>query len=374
MPASKSSYAQGFFFVLLCWATMSTAQSIKSPEVHADGSVTFRLLAPSATKVEVQFELASGASTIAMRKNAKGLWSATTTPLRSDIYSYKFSVDGIEMIDPNVHQFVPNLFDQGGLFTVPGSPPEPWEETAVPHGTVRHHFYKSKALDQESDFYVYTPPKFDADGGTHYPVLYLLHGYSDMADAWTVMGRANFILDNLIAQGKARPMIVVMPLGYGAPKLLERGWHIEHDELWRTNIEHFSDLLLAEVIPQVEHDYPVEKERTGRAIAGLSMGGAESLYVGLNHLDQFAWIAPMSAALFDDPAIHFPNLDAKRASDIKLLWIACGKDDHLIDSNRQFERWLTSRNIKFQSVETEGAHTWPVWRRNLNQLAPLLFR
>jgi enterochelin esterase family protein len=374
MSNANLSYAEVLFSALLCWATMSTAQSVKSPEIHPDGSVTFRLLALAATKAEVHLELASGMSTLPMSKDASGLWSVTSTQLRPDVYSYTFSVDGIEIVDPTVRQFVPNFFDQGGLFTVPGSPGEVWELTEVPHGSVSHQFYRSKVLAGESDYYVYTPPNFAKGGRTRYPVLYLLHGYSDMADAWTVMGRANFILDNLIAKGKAKPMIVVMPLGYGALKLLERGWNIGHDELWRSNIERFSDVLLTEVIPQIEHDYPVQRNRDGRSLAGLSMGGAESLYVGLNHLDQFAWIAPMSAAIFDDPDATFPKVDQKQAAAIKLLWIACGKEDNLIKNNRQFKNWLASRNIKFESVETEGAHTWQVWRRNLTDLVPLLFR
>jgi enterochelin esterase-like enzyme len=374
MRIPKSILAGFFLAAFLYWPTMSIAQSIKSPEIHSDGTVTFRLAAPFATKAEVRMELASGMSTLPMSKDASGLWSATSAPLKPDLYSYKIAVDGLEIVDPGVREFVPNLFDQGGLFMMPGSPPQPWEETDVPHGTVQHGFYTSKVLKSGSDFYVYTPPNFDARAKSKYPVLYLLHGYSDMANAWTVMGRANFILDNLIAQGKAKPMIVVMPLGYGAPKVLERGWKFEHDELWRSNIERFSDVLLTEVIPQIERDYPAERSSTSRAVAGLSMGGAESFYAGLNHLDQFAWIAPMSAAVFDDPASTFPGLDQKQAAKIKLLWIACGKDDDLIKNNRQFKSWLASRNIKFQSVETEGAHTWQVWRRNLVELAPLLFR
>ena len=374
MSNTKSRYAEVLLSALLCWATMSAAQSIKSPEVHSDGSVTFRLLAPAAIKAELHLELASGMSTLPMSKGASGLWTVTSTSLRPDVYSYTILLDGLEVIDPAVREFVPNLFDQGGLFTVPGSPPESWELTEVPHGSVSHRFYNSKILSRESDLYVYTPPNFDKSGETRYPVLYLLHGYSDTADAWTVMGRANFILDNLISKGKAKPMIVVMPLGYGALKLLDKGWNIGHDELWRSNIERFSDVLLTEVMPQVERDYPVQKNRDGRALAGLSMGGAESLYVGLNHLDQFAWIAPMSAAIFDDPAATFPKLDQTQAATIKLLWIACGKEDNLIKSNRQFKSWLASRNIKFESVETEGAHTWQVWRRNLTDLVPLLFR
>ena len=350
------------------------AQSIRSPEIHPDGSVTFRLLAPLGQKVELRLEDASGMKPIAMAKDANDLWSVTTAPLTSDVYSYTFVVDGTEIIDPNVHQFVPNHFGQGGVFTVSGSPAQPWEATDVPHGEVHHHFYTSKMAGDRRDFYVYTPPNFDPKGKTKYPVLYLLHGYSDMANAWVEMGRANFILDNLIAQGKAKPMMVVMPLGYGAPKLLESGWDLEHNALWQTNVERFADTLLKEVMPQVERAYPVIKDRNSRAIAGLSMGGAETIYTGLKHLDQFAWMGPMSAAIFDDPNQTFSGLDAKQTDKIKLLWIACGKEDGLLKTNRDFKEWLTSKNIKFRSVETDGAHTWQVWRRNLVEFAPLLFR
>lgn len=373
MPIAKFRYAL-LLSVLLCWTTILIAQSIHSPEVHPERTVTFRLQGPSAGRAEVRLELASGMTTLAMSKDAGGLWSATSAPLPADLYSYKLAVDGLEIVDPAVREFVPNFFDQGGLFTVPGTPAELWEETDVPHGALQHRFYSSKLLNGKSDFFVYTPPGFDAKQGTKYPVLYLLHGYSDMANAWTVMGRANFILDNLMAQGKVKPMIVVMPFGYGTPKLLERGWKLEHDPLWRMNIERFSDVLLTEIVPQIEKDYPVQANSNARAIAGLSMGGAESLYIGLNHLEAFAWVAPMSAAVFDDPGAMFPNLNPTQAAKMKLLWIACGKDDGLLSNNRQLKGWLSSRQIRFQSVETDGAHTWQVWRRNLVALAPLLFR
>jgi enterochelin esterase family protein len=351
------------------------AQDVVSPEIHPDRTVTFRLVAPTVQKAELRLENASGEQPMAMTKDDAGLWSATTAPLAPDIYSYTFNVDGGTIIDPNVHEFVPNHFGQGGVFTVPGSPAEPWEETDVPHGAVHHHFYTSKIVGDRRDFYVYTPPGFEAKGKKKYPVLYLLHGYSDMANAWTLMGHANFILDNLIAQGKAKPMIVVMPLGYGAPQLLEHGWkNLGHDELWQTNITRFTDALLTEVLPQVEHDYPVIKDGKSRAIAGLSMGGAETFYTGLNHIDQFAWMAPLSSAIFDEPEKAFPHLDAKQGEKIKLLWIACGKEDGLLKNNREFKAWLTSKSIKFTDVETDGAHTWPVWRRNLVAFAPLLFR
>ncbi len=354
---------------------MINAQEIKSPEVHPDGTVTFRLNAAAAQKVELRLEDASGEKPTEMTKDASGLWTATTAALAPDIYSYTFVVDGLTIIDPNVHAFVPNHFAQGGVFTVPASPAATWEETDVPHGELHRHFYTSKIVGDRRDFFVYTPPGFDAKKKTKYPVLYLLHGYSDYADAWPVMGKANFILDNLIAQGKAKPMIVVMPLGYGAPRLLENGWkHVGGSELWQQNIEKFADTLVTEVIPQVEAEYPVIKDRKGRAIAGLSMGGAETLYTGLNHLDTFAWMGAMSSAIFDDPAKNFPGLDAKSAEKIKLLWIACGKEDGLLKRNQEFKSWLTSKNIPFTGVETDGAHSWPVWRRNLTAFAPLLFR
>ncbi len=365
-----------FFFLFLCVLTAAAQSNIVSPEVHPDRSVTFRLQAPSAQKVELELETMSGDSKSDMTKDAEGLWSITSPVMPPDIYSYSYLVDGMKIVDPQVREFVPNHFDQGGIFTVPGSPAESWEETQVPHGVVHHHLYVSKIVGDQRDFFVYTPPGFDRKSKTKYPVLYLLHGYSDYANAWTVMGHANFILDNLIAEGKAKPMIVVMPLGYGAPKLLEHGWQkLEHNELWQQNVEKFADTLLQEIIPQVEQGYPVIKDRKSRAISGLSMGGGETLFTGLNHPETFAWMGAMSSAVFDDPAKTFPNLNAEVAKkNIKLLWIACGKEDGLLKNNREFKSWLTSKGIPFTDVETDGAHTWQVWRRNLTTLAPLLFR
>jgi enterochelin esterase-like enzyme len=361
-------------FSLLVLITNLASQTIQSPQVHPDRTVTFRLMAPLAQSVEVRLDDASDTKSIAMAKDATGLWAVTSKPLAADVYSYSFLVDTMAVIDPNVHEFVPNHFEQGGLFTIPGSPAQPWELTEVPHGEVRHRFYVSKIVGDQRDLYVYTPPGFDPKGNTRYPVLYLLHGYSDMADAWTTMGKANFILDNLIAQGKAKPMIVVMPLGYGAPEILENGWKDHDPEQWQHNMDRFVEALLAEVIPQIEQGYPVIADRQSRAVAGLSMGGGETVLAGLKHPDLFAWIAPMSAAILGDPDKMFPALDVKEASKVKLLWIACGKQDDLLKDNRKLKAWLTAKGIKFTDVETDGAHTWQVWRRNLVELVPLLFR
>ena len=223
---------------------------------------------------------------------------------------------------------------------------------------------------------MYTPPNYDPHRKQPYPVLYLLHGFSDDASAWTTIGRANVILDNLIAEGKAKPMLIVNTLGYGVPDIIKGGFNI-NPAVAKTNNDKFIDALLEEVIPQVEKEYHVSKDSNGRAVAGLSMGGGESLSAGLNHPDKFAWVGGFSSAVMlagADVSTAFPAVDAKINSQLRLLWIACGTDDQLIKPNRQFEDWLTSKGVRFTRIETLGAHTWMVWRRNLTEFAPLLFQ
>jgi enterochelin esterase family protein len=183
-------------------------------------------------------------------------------------------------------------------------------------------------------------------------------------------------MDNLIARGTVQPMIFVMPLGYGAPEIVSDGWgRIEDLELRRRNFAKFEQALLGEVVPQVESGYRVKRDRSSRAVAGLSMGGAEALLTGLNHLDQFSWIASFSGGgLTPDFAAQFPALNTASGQKPRLLWIACGEDDRLIEVNRSFRAWLKSKGVEPVEVETPGAHTWMVWRRNLAALAPLLFR
>src|SRR5581483_177378 len=201
--------------------------------------------------------------------------------------------------------------------------------------------------------------------------------FSDDASGWTSVGEANVIFDNLIAQGKMKPMIVVNPLGYGDYEVIRRGWGSWGDkELAIRNLSKFTDILLQEVMPQAEEIYRVRKDRNSRAIAGLSMGGAESLRTGLNHLDQFSWIGAFSSGGIDlqDFGSEFPGLDSGTSKNIKLLWIACGTEDHLITVNRNFKNWLKGKGVPFTDIETPGMHTWMVWRRNLAAFAPLLFR
>jgi enterochelin esterase-like enzyme len=349
--------------------------AIVSPEVQADGRVIFRFADPNAMKVEVEIE---GQSThTPMQKDEHGIWSVTTGPLQPDIYGYSFVADGVSLIDPSNPLMKPNLLSTQSAVHVPGPTSLPWEVNQVPHGVIHHHFYHSKIANDDRDFYVYTPPRYFADAKTAYPVFYLLHGFSDDASGWTAVGRSNVILDNLIAEGKAKPMIVVMPLGYGDYDMIRLGWGSWSDkDLARRNLSRFTDILLAEIMPQVEDSYRIKRDRESRAIAGLSMGGAESLLTGLNHLDQFAWIGAFSSGGIDlqEFGAEFPGVDSTASQKPKLLWIACGTDDGLIKVNREFKSWLKDKGVRFTDIETPGMHTWMVWRRNLAAFAPLLFR
>jgi enterochelin esterase family protein len=347
---------------------------IVSPEVQSDGHVTFRFAAPNAQKVQLAIE--GQPENKDMQKDDKGIWSVTVGPMQPDIYGYHFASDGVDLIDPSNQLMKPNMLDTESAVHIP-DPSLPWEMTDVPHGEVHHHYFRSKVTGEGRDFYVYTPPAYDPKGKQDYPVLYLLHGFSDDASGWTAVGQANLILDNLIAQAKAKPMIVVMPLGYGDMDVIRRGWGSWDDKelAWR-NLSKFTDMLLGEVVPQVESAYRVKTDRQSRAVAGLSMGGAESLLTGLNHQDKFAWIGAFSSGGIDmhDFGSEFSGVDANTNKQLKLLWIACGTEDGLIKINRQFKSWLKEKGVRFTDVETPGMHTWMVWRRNLAALAPLLFR
>jgi enterochelin esterase-like enzyme len=361
------------FAVALLPASAQTTQALRSPEVHSDNRVTFRLRAPNAKEVILARE---GAQRLPMQKEEQGVWSVTTEPLEPDLYGYSFVSDGVSLIDPSNPLMKPNLLYTQSVVHVSGPASLPWEVNNVPHGTIHHHFYKSGVVGDERDYYVDTPPGYDPAAKNLYPVLYLLHGFSDDAGGWTAVGRAHVILDNLIAQGKAKPMLVVTPLGYGAPEIVSPVTASARDpKLRQRNLDKFRDALLTEVIPEVEKVYRASKDRNSRAIAGLSMGGAESLYVGLNAMTRFAWIGAFSSGgLSEDFNATFAALDSKANSQLHLLWIACGTEDRLIDGSRKFRDWLKSKEIRHTGIETPGAHTWMVWRRNLAAFAPLLFR
>lgn len=357
----------------LAQAPPSPPPPLVSPEVHPDKRVTFRFRAPNAKEVLVDRE---AGGKLPMQKDDQGVWTLTTDPLEPDIYGYSFSVDGVTQFDPsNPVATVPNFLYTASSLHVRGPASLPWEDGDGPRGTIHRHFHHSSVVGDNRDLYVYTPPGYDPRAATPYPVLYLLHGYSDDARAWTAVGRAHVILDNLIAAGKARPMLVVMPFGYGAPEILSRtGPTIRDPALRQRNVERFRETLLRDVIPMVEKLYRVSPDREARAVAGLSMGGGQSLDIGLNVRDRFAWVGAFSSAVPDDPGTTLPGLDGNTKPPLRLLWIACGNEDFLTAANRKFQDWLKAKGVVHTAVWTPGGHTWRVWRRNLAEFAPLLFR
>lgn len=359
--------------LMLAFAVPAAAQPFVSPEVHSDSRVTFRLKAPNAREVTIRLETVGSKP---MQKEERDIWSFTSEPMPPDIYSYAFIVDGVQMIDPANPLLKYNLLNTESQVHVPGPATLPWEINDVPHGVLHRHLYRSAILGDDRPFVVYTPPGYDPAAAKTYSVLYLLHGFSDAEDAWVSVGRANVILDNLIAQGKAKPMLIVMPLGYGNKEVIAGGWAgLQNKEVWQDSITKFRDVVLTEIMPQVEKSYHVSTDRASRAIAGLSMGGTESLFIGLNALDRFAWIGAFSSGGLDmnfDNA--YPTLSESANAQLRLLWIACGQQDGLIGVNKKLVEWLKSKGVKLTWVETPGGHSFLVWRRYLAELTPLLFQ
>ncbi len=349
------------------------AQRLISPEVASDRRVTFRLRAPEAQQVQVHCE---GVKNSKMEKDDQGVWSLTTESLEPDIYAYSFVVDGVRTPDPSNPLQKYNLLNTESQVHVPGPGTLPWEVRDVPRGEIHHHFYRSAIAGDERDFYVYTPPGYDPAARQVYPVLYLLHGYSDDASAWTSVGCANVILDNLIDNKHAHPMVVVMPLGYGTMAVVNGGWEgLRRADVWQTNLVLFRRTLLEEVMPQVQKAYRVRPEAEAHAIAGLSMGGAESLLTGLNALDRFGYVGAFSSGgLSTNFAELFPGLDQKATGHLRLLWLGCGEQDGLFAANQKLSDWLTQKGIHHTWVHTPGQHSFRVWRRYLADFAPLLFQ
>lgn len=336
-----------------------------SPEVHADRSVTFRLRAPQAREVVLNGEWRGGGK-LAMAKDDQGIWTLKVGPLEADLYGYSFSVDGITVTDPANSVLKPMRSPRTSVVDIPGDPPRLHDFQDVPHGTVRLHDYVSRSLGRRRPLRVYTPPGYD-QGPARYPVLYLFHGSGDNEATWTSFGRAHLVADTLLAQGKAKAMIIVMTDGHavvpGGPET--RG----------KNVEAFGKDLLEDVMPFVEANYRTKPEREHRAIVGLSMGGGQSLTVGLNHLDRFAWVGGFSSAISTPETTIASALADPAATNakLKLLWIACGKDDRLVKNAQDLSDVLKAKEIRHELKITEGNHSWPVWRRYLGEFLPLLF-
>jgi enterochelin esterase-like enzyme len=339
---------------------------ILSPEVLAGRRVTFRLQAPKADTVLVAGQWARDA--IPMARDTSGIWTVTTGPVDPGVWEYGFRVDGLSMIDPGNPWIKPMRQPRTSILHIPGQPPLLHDFQDVPHGTIRLHAYFSKSLGRLRELAVYTPPDYDRKPRSRYPVLFLQHGNGDNQATWTVHGKAHWIFDNLIAQGKARPMVVVMMDGHAAPPGGDPAAR-------RNNTDLFGRDLLEDVMPFVEANYRLKKGAENRAICGLSMGGGQALTIGLNHPDVFAWVAGFSAGVPSAEAIPGAAADPEGLNKkLKLLWIACGKDDFLLQRNEEFVAMLKEKGIRHEWHLTAGDHSWPVWRIYLGDLAPRLFQ
>jgi len=258
------------------------------------------------------------------------------------------------------------------------TPAAPVPTPEIPHGTLHRETYTTKFVKglkgDLGTFVVYTPPGYDETKKPGYPVLYLLHGWGGNADAWVKQGQADVFLDRMLAAGKAKPMVIVMPLGYGDMSFLTNGFEVWRDqEQISNNVNRFSDTLLQEIIPQVQKNYDIATDREHTAIAGLSMGGLESLTIGLRHPELFASIGGFSSAIYPVAGPDLTTLDPKKEN-LKLLWVACGTDDDLLSVNRVFEMHLREEGLPVTVVETPGQHAWGVWRNNFRAFVPLLFQ
>ncbi len=351
---------------------------VVSPEV-AGNRVTFRVLAPKAAEVKLAGSdipgLGQGKE---MTKNAEGVWEvALEAP--PGYYRYQFNVDGVPVVDPRNPSTSESVGNSWSLVGVPGTD---WMDTReVPHGALSSVTYHSSALKRFRRMHVYTPPGYEKGTGT-YPVFYLLHGAGDSDESWSTVGRAGFILDNLIAEKKAKPMIVVMPAGhagafnFGGP---------------RPTVDEFAEDFTKDILPYVESHYRVQADRANRAIAGLSMGGGQTLNIGIPNLEKFAYLGVYSSGVFgitggnrggnatpQGPTFeerHAGVLDnAELKKGLRLVWFATGKDDFLVATSRATVEMLKKHGFEVVYKETDGAHTWVKWREYLHEFAPQLFQ
>ena len=344
------------------------------PRIHSDLRVTFRANFPNAQKVAVAGRAAdsgmNGNTPYEMKKNAEGVWEVTTGPVRPGFHYYELIVDGHKMNDPASQTYFGWAQQTSGL-EVPDPALDFYAEKDVPHGEVRIKTYFSKTTGQFREVWIYTPPDYDIRTSVRYPVLYLQHGSGENQTSWVRQGKANLILDNLIAAGKARPMIVVMERGYGVKAGITPAPGSRGNEA-------FGEVVIHDLIPMIDKSFRTLADRRNRAIAGLSMGGGQAMAIGLSNLDKFASVATFSGAIREfDLAKSYGGVfaDAKSInSKLDLLWIGCGTEDRLMDASRTVHAALEQAGVRHIWWEGAGSHEWQVWRKHLYDLAPRLFQ
>ena len=376
-----------FLWTFFCLSTLVLAQPprgplVVSPQVNADKTVTFRYLAPQAKAVELnaQFEKAS----VPLTKDAQGIWSATVGPVKPDIYPYSFRVDGVTVMDPANVAFFPNERFKASLVDVPGDAPLVHAMKDVPHGSITYEYYPSMSGTIGS-VVVYTPPGYDQAPTKKYPVYYLISGTTDTEETFFKVGKTNLILDNLIAEGKAKPMIIVMPYGNIAARVAEQtGGSKPADPTVRDGADavkranDFATDLVSNVIPYVEKNYRAITNRDNRAIGGFSRGGGQTLRTAFSNMNMFAWVCAYSSYLSPEemersykPIIANPVSTNKQ---LKLLWVSVGSDDFLYKGMVEFMDYLKTKKVNYKSLITDGGHTWMNVKTYVAATTPLLFQ
>ena len=392
-----------FIVAMLVCTTASAQQALRggqeiiSPEIHANNTVTFRFQAPqTVTKVEVTGDFLptqkiqsqrgemEAPGVAGLTKNAQGIWEYTTpAPLAPELYSYGFIVDGLRVTDPNNPYTVRDIASVTNIFIIGGGRADLYKVNDVPHGTVARRWYDSPTLKMKRRITIYTPPGYEA-GTEKYPVLYLLHGAGGDEEAWMELGRASQIIDNLIAQGKAKPMIVVMPNGNAgakaAPGESDRGMY-KPSFMGDTRMDGAYEEAFPDIMKFVESNYRTLANKANRAIAGLSMGGFHTIHISKEYPDKFDYVGPFSSAIMaqqNTTSKVYENFDEKLKAQFaqkpKLYWIACGSADFLIQANKDFIKKLADNNYPYTYYETGEGHIWKNWRIYLSEFVPLLFK
>lgn len=363
-----------FTFALLAGIALQAGAQARraplvSPEFNADKSITFRFQAPNAKQVELTAQFL--AKNLPMVKGERGVWSVTVQAPEPDLYPYCFIVDSIAVQDPCNVQTFPNERFKNSLIDVRGAGTPLYEMKGVPHGDVAYRFYYSEGLKDTRPLVIYTPPGYNPQDGKKYPVLYLIHGATDTHETWFKVGRMNFILDNLLAQGKAEPMIVAMP--YANPGMTYEGRPNTHI----TGTDMTSELL-KEIIPFMEKNYPVIPSADKRAIAGFSRGGGQTLTAGLGNPDVFGYVCGFAPAVnkqrVEESFSNKTYASPEELRKLKLLWLSCGTEDFLYQGALELQAKLEELNIPFEKMYTPGGHTWMNCRIYLNEIGKRIFK
>lgn len=370
--------------LMVCLLLFAQGKAIVSPEIHDDNRVTFRLVTPThVAQVRIGGDCFPTGSAD-LKKNEDGVWEFTTPEaLASELYSYFFIVDGVRMLDPSNVYMVRDVSTIMNIFIVGGDPGDLYKVNSVPHGTVSRLWYDSPTLNMKRRLIVYTPASYDAGSNKKYPVLYLLHGMGGDEEAWMALGRAPQILDNLIAAGKAKPMIVVIPNGNvaqeAAPGESSLGFIPPTPYLPKT-MEGTFESSFPDIVDYVDTHYRTHRKKSHRAICGLSMGGYHAKFISAQYPDVFDYIGLFSAAITPEKGIYsdiYNNAEAKLKIQFdkkpKLYWIGIGNSDFLYEPNRDYRKFLDQNNYPYTYFETSGGHGWLNWRIYFTEFVQKVF-